>query len=60
MLGRLFNVLLFAAAAAALARALLAPAQRQALHALFRVIAFALLLSSAILVTLSLSGWLGH
>lgn len=60
MLGRLFNFLLLAAAATVLLRALLAPAQRKALHELFRVIAFALLLSSAILVTLTLTGWLGH
>jgi hypothetical protein len=58
MLGRLFDLLLFAAAGIVLVRALLAPAQRQALHGFFKVLAFALLASSAIMVMLSLSGWL--
>lgn len=60
MLGRLFNLFILAMAAVVLVRALLAPAQRQAVHELFRVIAFALLVSTAIMVTLSLSGWFGH
>ncbi|BEV73137.1 MULTISPECIES: hypothetical protein [unclassified Paludibacterium] len=55
MLGRLFNLLLLAGLATVLLRALLSPAQRQALHQLFRTIAWALLASSAILVVLSLT-----
>lgn len=59
MLGRLFNLLLLASLGVVLLRALLSPAQRQSLHRLFQTIAWALLLSAALLVTLSLTRVIG-
>ncbi|TDR80750.1 protein MIGRI [Paludibacterium purpuratum] len=59
MLGRLFNLLLFIGLSTVLARALLSPAQRSALHRLFQTVAWALLASSAILVALSLTRVIG-
>lgn len=45
MIGRLFNLILLAALASLVVRALLSPPQRQALHQLFQLIAVALLVS---------------
>jgi hypothetical protein len=55
MLGRLFKLLLLIGVSTALARALLNPGQRAALHRLFQTLAWALLASAAVLVTLSLT-----
>jgi len=56
MIGRLFNLVLLVALAFLLLRALLSSQQRQALHGLFKTIAFALVLSSMLLVALVLAG----
>jgi len=60
MPGRLFDLILFSTLAVLLARALLKPAQLQALHRLFRVLAIALLASTVIMVTLIASGWVSR
>lgn len=56
MIGRLFNLLLLAAVSSLVLRALLNRQQREALHQLFKTIAFALIVSSLLLATLALIG----
>lgn len=56
MIGRLFNLILLAAVSSLVLRALLNRQQREALHQLFKVIAFALVISSLLLATLALIG----
>ncbi|MBV8047245.1 MAG: hypothetical protein JO171_08840 [Paludibacterium sp.] len=55
MLGRLFKLLLLAGLATVLVRALLSPEQRAGLHRLFQTLAWALLVSAALMVALSLT-----
>jgi hypothetical protein len=60
MIGRLFNLILLTALASVVLRACLRPAQRQALHQLFQVIATALLLSALLLAGLVLGGFISR
>jgi hypothetical protein len=60
MIGRLFNLILLAALAATILRALLSPARRKELHQLFQTVAVALLLSALLLTGLVLGGWISR
>jgi hypothetical protein len=60
MIGRLFNLILLAALAAVILRAVLSPAKRRELHQLFQTVSIALLLSALLLAGLVLGGWISR